>query len=206
MALSLVAVGQKITAAIMNAVIGAVNTVGLVTAPPASVAGTGVSLSPVGAAVTLSAATTASLNGVFTSAYANYRIVINVTLASAATINFVLRAAGTDSTAANYDHQRLVGVGSTASASQALGAAFWAISPAGATLSAYTLTIDLYGPQLASATTGILQTFAWANPLTASAGLQTGGMSHRLTTAFDGFTISSNAMTGTVQVYGYNQG
>ena len=74
---------------------------------PTSVAGSGVTLS--GGQVSFSAATEISINGCFTSAYANYAWVVNFSAVSASDpeITVRMRASGANETGANYASQRL---------------------------------------------------------------------------------------------------
>ena len=85
---------------------------------PTSVAGSGVTLS--GGEVTFSAATTISVNGVFTATYDNYRMVWESSLAASEdSLQIRMRLAGTDNSSANYTFQYLFADG--ASTGQARG-------------------------------------------------------------------------------------
>lgn len=204
MALSLVAVGAKITAAITNAITSAVNANGTSLVPPTSVAGTGVAMTTLGK-VTLTAATAASLNGVFTGAYDNYLIIANITNFSVSSLLQVnLRAAGTDSTAANYNYQAVQGAGSSAGAggTTAQTAFFFSNTPGGQV----DCEVKLYAPALAIATRYSSEFYGLAGG-TQNVGVI--GGSNGLTNAFDGFTLKPSAggtMTGTIRVYGCNNG
>jgi hypothetical protein len=202
MALSLVAVGAKITAAITNAITNAVNAGGTALVPPTSVAGTGVAMTSLGK-VTLTAATTASLNGVFTGAYDNYLIVCNLTLSVSGLLKMVFRASGTDNVTANYAYQAVQGAGSTASAGGITGQTGTFLSnQAGTQIDART---DVFAPALAAIT-------RYWSEFYAVAGVQVAGaIAGELAsaTAVDGFTVtpgSGGTMTGTIRVYGYNNG
>lgn len=206
MAINLVAVGAKITAAITNAIIVLVNAQGQTSIIPTSVTGTGVSVGAAGK-VTLTAATSASVNVCFTSTYDNYLIQFDFTTSAAASPNIVLRAAGTDSVAANYDAQQLVARSTTALVAQALAGTSWPASGGVALVAGrHVGSIRLYGPALAVATAGLIEDNVTANPMTTSSALATTSLLHRLTSAFDGFTISvaSGNVTGNLRVYGYN--
>lgn len=206
MTLSLVAVGAKITAAIMNSIIGAVNTSGTNLVKPSTVAGTGVAVTSLGS-VTLTGATAANINGCFTGTYTNYRIIIDIpTMAAAAAPMMVLRSSGTDDTAAHYDSQEGKAINTTASASQSLAGTSWPITASSA-LTNHEVIIDLFRPAASSPTTGIVFAIATSNPMTSTAAVHQLGISHRSATAYDGFSITSaQAMTGTISVYGYNAG
>lgn len=74
---------------------------GMVLITPTSVAGSGVTLS--GGQVTFSAALTVSINGCFTSAYANYLVVLHQSARSASGNTLVrMRAAGSDTATTTY--------------------------------------------------------------------------------------------------------
>lgn len=204
MAISLVAVGAKITAAITNAIIGVVNAQGLTSVIPTSVAGTGVSVGAAGK-VTFTAATAVSVNGCFTSTYDNYRVVIEVpTVSATVTLTGVLRAAGTDATAANYDLEVLQGTSATAAAAQAAAAASWGLN-GGVTGTIHDITLEIKKPFVAAPTYGTAFSMVTQNPQTAP-GVAVRGISHRLSTSYDGFTITptGGTITGTIRIYGYN--
>lgn len=203
MALSLVAVGAKITAAITNAITNAVNANGMSLVPPTSVAGTGVTMTTLGK-VTVTAASSASLNGVHTGAYDNYVIIVDVTCTVASLLQINLRAAGTDSTTANYNYQALQGSGATASAGGITAQTQTYITNTAGTL--HDCVVQVFAPALAAATRYSSQ-FYTLNGGTQITGLI--GGSNGLTSSFDGFTIKPSVggtMTGTIRVYGYNNG
>lgn len=204
MAISLVAVGAKITAAITNSIIGVVNAQGLTSVIPTSVAGSGVSVGAAGK-VTFTAATSVSVNGCFTSTYDNYRIMLEVpTVSATVTLTANLRSAGADTTAANYDLEVLQGTSSTAAAAQAAAGASWSVN-GGVTGTVHDITFELKRPALALPTYGTLFSMVTQNPQTAP-GVAVRGLSHRLSTAYDGFTITptGGTITGTIRIYGYN--
>ena len=175
---------------------------GLSLVTPTSVAGTGVTLS--GGQVTFSAATAASVNGVFTSVYDMYKILINFTAQSAAANTFIrMRVAGTDNASANYYYNGpQVDTSTTTAVTTARSAGLssngfilsYKLNPGAAdvTLTAPFLTQKtLY----TGAIVGVGDTDIWLNNV--------GGMMS-VTTSYDGFTIlpASGTITGTAQVYG----
>lgn len=205
MAISLVAVGQKITAGLMNLLIGSANAQGQSLVAPSSVAGAGSSVTALGV-VNLSGCSAVTINGVFTSKYTNYRILMN--LANNATGHGIfaqLAAAGSPNTTNNYDEQTLVGSVSAASAAQSLAGNSWPLAPVTTNIAAHTITIDLFGPNLASACAGMVTDFGTSNPMTTAA-IANIGISNRLSTAFDGITIIGTGMTGQISIYGFNAG
>jgi hypothetical protein len=198
--LSLVTVGQKITAALWNALTSAVNASGSNLITATSVAGTGVSLS--GPKVVASAATTISVNGCFTAAYAWYEVDFDLVTSGAATLNLTLRVAGVDAVTV-YDSQRHTAINATATAAQSAGSTSWFLTVSGL-IGHASGTVKLYGPAVAALTMGTLLVGATPNPLTTSAVLYTALLQHRTATAYDGFTItpSTGNVTGTITIRG----
>lgn len=153
---------------------------------------------------TPSAQTTISINNCFTSAYENYRIVMNVS-AFAVTdgnIGLRLRVGGVD-TSVNYQSQRLGGQGGTAFAStNVLGTDemyFGSVIQASPRM---IITADIASPQIATPTSMTnqfgLRDATNGNNIIIAFGFQSDS------TAFDGFSlISTQNMTGTIRVYGY---
>lgn len=205
MAISLVAVGAKITAAITNAIIGVVNAQGLTSVIPTSVAGSGVSVGAAGK-VTFTTASAVSVNGCFTSTYDNYLIVFDFTTSGAAGLNVTLRLSGTDATTA-YDSQRATAINATAAAAQSLASTSWVGSGGlGITGARHIGRLQLYKPAIATATGGEIWNGVTANPMTTSSGLYQGFLQHQTATAYDGFTFTpgTGTITGSLRIYGYN--
>ena len=204
MALSLATVGGKITAAFINAIIGLVNRQGATAVIPTSVAGTGVTLGA-GGKVSFAASTAVSVNGCFNSDFDTYRIEIDSTSSGAAVYTLVERLSGTNAITA-YDLQTNATVNGTNFPEQSLNQTSWTMNAqsfAGKT----NMGIDLYNPALAVATTGLATVGGAANPMTTSAALiQVLFLSHRTTTAYDGFTLtaSTGTITGSIRIYGKN--
>lgn len=159
--------------------------------------------------IAFTGATAVSLNGVFSSTYKNYRVIINVKNNTTSTedMPFRLRAGGTDNSSGYY------GTGNEStynSLNQSTGGSYgyWNISygvPARITPSSSGIVMDILSPGLSSTTEIIAQGIA----LNASTGAQYSrnhSISHNVTGSFDGFTFwtFANNFTGTVQVFGYN--
>jgi len=174
------------------AAVGAAGGMDLIT--PTSVAGSGVSLS--GGQVTFTAASTASINGCFTATYDNYVIFLSTTLSAAVALNFRLRVAGVDSSAAiysrNYFLSRTVATGGAHvnATSQILNL--------GEDTSLQVFKLEVFGPAIAAYT----HTFTQNKNNYTELNIQ--GMSHAAATAYDGFTLfpASGTFTGTLRVYG----
>ena len=202
MALSLATVGAKITAAFMNLIVAEVNKQGHTAVIPTSVAGTGVTVGASGK-VSFTASTSISLNGIFTSTYDHYKVEIYTTASSTAVLRVVLRSAGTDATAANYDYTLLYANSATPGSATVAANANWTLN---ASISSTMMkhNLELTNPFLASMTTAIGRSVAYASAVAPLIGNFGGG--HRLSTSYDGltFTTSTGSLTGTIRVYGYN--
>jgi hypothetical protein len=168
---------------------------GLKWATPSSVADNWTALS----STTFSASSAVNVNSVFTSAYDNYKIIVNFTAVSAdALVQLRLRASGTDSST-NYANQRLQQSGSTVSGSSNPDSSttfFWlgyAASPVAEVL----IDANLYKPFLASPTMYEC-TEMHGNDQSRITGKNTAS------TSYDGFTIfSTSTLTGTVRVFAF---
>ena len=192
--------GQVLTAAQMTTL---QSNIGLVPMTPSSVSGTGVTI--VGNTTTIAAASTASINGVFTSAYTNYVVTYNLTAASSF-MRLKLKTAGAD-ISTNYGATMAYIVdNSTAWAWLNAGAASWnatnwLISNG---VSGVYGSITVFNPNLAANTwmDGSATSFNSTN----SAKLTFGGRNAGTDQA-TGLTIfpDSGTFTGTVTVYGYRK-
>ena len=199
MAISLVTVGGKITAAIQNAIIGLVNAQGMTGVVPTSVAGTGVTVG-VSGKVTFSGSATISVNGCFTGTYDNYRIMLVVATSSgAASINFNVRSVGTDLTTGTYLAAVQQFSSATPTYTYSTTATTVSVSRTNGAAQASGTVLEVLSPYLAQYTTinsngndGTVSNAAWG--------------AARNTTSYDGFTISTGAVTlnGTLRIYGYN--
>lgn len=174
---------------------------GMVLVKPLSIdySGTSASIGTNGQ-VTFSSISSLSLNGVFSSTFDNYTIVVRVTggVGSAANIAVRLRSNGTDDSSNNYVYQDLTASGTSVSAGRTtLNMAYlfdqYESQRAGA-------TINVYGPALAQPTAFRSVT---AEDLS-SAYLRDRAATHSVSSFFDGITFVPNAtgQTGALQVYG----
>jgi hypothetical protein len=147
-------------------------------------------------------AASVSVNNCFTSAYTNYKLILNVPTSSNA-VGFRLRASGTDAStnyyAVNYDmysHNTAI----SATAAQQATTYIFAGSDKTQTMG------EIFNPQLAQVTGFSWQGVSW-EPVTPRA--QTTNTNykgvHNAATAYDGFTIYpiSGTFTGTYALYGY---
>lgn len=153
--------------------------------------------------VTFTGASAVSLNGVFTSAYKNYRVLYHAAPTGGTPLTSLrFRTAGTDYSGATHNSSGVNVTGASVAAVNNTNATNWNIC-LGTAGTSNNVSLDFFNP----AATG--QT----NIHYASYGLN-GGSNNSLqvagiitaTNAFDGFTLtaSSNSITGTISVYGYN--
>ena len=178
---------------------------GLVLVSPTSIANSGGSASASGGAVTATGVTTVSLNGVFTSAYQNYRLVVSGigSLSSLNDLWFRVRASGTDLSGSVYvngsTYVTQVG-GPTRSYSN--NSTLFYCGYVGDLYNA--IVIDLMNPAQTVAT-GIVNTYAAYNNSNTTFIQSIGGGNVNNTTAYNGITfgVNSNNWTGTIRVYGY---
>ena len=153
--------------------------------------------------VDFTAVTSLSLNGVFTSDYDNYLIVISGTSSATTNVFYRLRVSGSDASGSNYTQQQLVATGSTAS-----GQRFTGDTSARSIIFQNALlnggAIHFYGPALAQPTASRSVTFD-AN---SSARITDYAVTHSVSTAYDGitfFTGSATTCTGNIHVFGYEE-
>lgn len=153
-------------------------------------------LSVVKAETAFTAASSFSVDGVFTSSYTNYLMLVNLTTVSG-TGTLQLRTGGVASTA-NYSYNTILGSAGTLSN---------LYTSAGASLSVGTVSnnviipIEIYGPQLAAPTS-----FYAKNHQGTTAGNQwLISASHNVSTAYDGIAMSFTTGTGTYAIYGYGK-
>lgn len=178
---------------------------GLVPIVPTSVAVTGAgSSATVNAAgqVTFTSCATLLLNGVFTSAYRNYRIIFEGTNTTTVAVAMRLSTGGTPNTTSNYNHERVVFNGTAVAAARVSSAtSFTEFFNNVNSTQGDNNSIDIFNPQV-TANTGF-NTLGYS---TAVGGyLQIIGGHFAATTSFDGIQLipASGASSGTISVYGY---
>jgi len=145
-------------------------------------------------------ASSVAIDNVFTSAYTNYRAVINITN-STATANHTLnyRAGGSTNSTANYFYGAVAIVfgSATVQGSQAVGATGVAEGSRADSGAPSFTTYNFGNPQVA------LRTYSQALTVDSSVTRQVGSL-FNATTQFDGFIITpqSGTITGNIRVYG----
>lgn len=177
---------------------------GLVSMRPTSIShsGTGAVINASGG-VNFTAVTEVNLNGVFTSAYDNYMIVMDYTgTASNDGLDVRLRASGSDASGTDYVNQLLNVDGSSAAGIRQTGQTRARVARTNDTL-ALGLQLAVYGPALAEPTAIRSVSVSSYN----SAYLADSAATHSLSTSYDGITIfpAAGSLTGTVHVFGYEE-
>ena len=198
-------VGGKLTASMYAELVAAAELQGLRGIIPTSVSGTGTTVGALGK-VSLAAATAPAIDGVFTSEYEKYVIEIDGVGSANLNYNFVFRVGGSDVTTSNYDETTLLGRNSAASSATTVAQANWPLAAGSATL--HSTKIELSYPAVAQATVGKVTTSSATNPQVAGTanGILVKNVTHRLSTAYDGFkiTFSGGNFTGAIRVLGVN--
>ena len=160
--------------------------------------GTSASISGLGS-VEFEAVTSLSLNGVFSSLFDNYMIVVRHQLgASSNYINLQLRVSGTNATGSNYTYQLLDASNTVVQAGRVTATSHRCFSTSTTQRSGDVLYV--YGPALAQPT-AFRSVNAGGN---SDARIEDIAGTHSLSTAYDGFTFipASSNITGRVAVYG----
>ena len=205
MALSLATVGGKITAYLFNQVVGAVNKQGMTAIVPTGVTPSG-GMATVGTngVITLSAVSNElGINGLFTSGFDNYRLILNLNKSASYDLAVRMRSTGLDNSAAQYNSQRTGVSGTATNASQQLAGTSWPWDQ-GAVIGATDFIVDLLGPALVTATRATTSFGSVSS--TGATTVGTGYHVHSVATAYDGLGLifASGTVTGTIRVYGYN--
>ena len=176
---------------------------GLNLVTPTSIANSGGSASATGGAVTFTVVNSVSLNGVFTSGYENYFLMVNKVVGSTASdLNMRLRVAGTDASGSNYTHQNLVAAATTVAGGRLGPITSNQIAILRTSAQGGDISLNMFRPQLA-AQTNYATNPGYDTESNARMNLYVGN--HSLSTSYDGLTLipSSGTLTGTIRVYGY---
>ena len=150
--------------------------------------------------VSFSAATSVSLNDVFSATYDSYKIIIEMTQSVAADCYLRMRTGGSTDSGSNYLYNTLRGFGTTLQTAAITSQDHFQVhyySAIGATWA----EITIHNPFKSSNT---YYTTTWRSNQPAL-GLVAG--IHNLTTSYESFELymSGGTITGTVSVYGYNK-
>jgi len=173
---------------------------GLVLVEPTSISNTGGTATKTGGQVTFSAVSTLNLNGMFTSTYDNYKIMIDATTSANNSFNFRLRVAGVDASGSNYVHQYL-NVNNTAVAAARATATSIPLFDTNTPIRS-AAAIEIMSPSVAQATNFL----SYNQYSVLSAGINLYAGTHSVSTAYDGlsFTTSTGTVTGIIRIYGYD--
>ena len=176
---------------------------GLAIVTPTSIANSGGSASASGGEVTFTGVTTVSLNGIFTSAYQNYRIIITGKTSTGSILRMRLRAAGTDTSSSNYLVQYNAWYGASMAYESGTATSFkityW--GPSSYPAAAY---LDISNPQIAEMTNFAGIGSLYDDTVSLAESFLSTGIQNQ-TTQFDGLTLipSTGTITGKIRVYGY---
>jgi hypothetical protein len=155
--------------------------------------------------VTYNNTSTVSLNGVFSSAYTRYKILIDATLSVNDGWYMRLRSNGTDSSAGIYGGQVLRADSTSAAAVRYTANNVWDIDytrNAGNML----YEVELFNPFAASQTYGFSRYTAKLLADTMQMYFVEQGITHTANTSYDGFSMltgTATTGTGSISVYGY---
>jgi hypothetical protein len=172
---------------------------GLVQSNPTTIANSGGTATLTSNTVTFTTVNSVSLNGVFTSTYSNYHIVLTAAGSTNNSLYARMRASGTDATGANYNYRRVENASDGgAQNNQTTAVIGYVTTSSGQSL----LSAEIVAPQAAAPTF-----MRWSNVVNIPANTEIIAVKHDVSTAYDGITIypSTGTITGTVAVYGYRK-
>jgi len=180
---------------------------GLVQIVPTSVAvGSGSGSADSAGTITFSGASSASANGVFTSAYRHYRIVLQLTAGTIdCDLNLRMRVSGTD-TATNYyyggNYVIFNGTNGIVNGNNTTQWPLGSIDQSNQNIS-QSYSMDIFSPQIARDTNIVLQ--GWTQQTTGNTYLLAFAGTQNTSTQFDGFSVipSTGVISGIVSVYAY---
>ena len=157
--------------------------------------------------VSFSAQSSVSLNGVFTSTYENYRIVLSNLNGSGSTagVQFRLRKSGSDNSSNIYWRQDVNAAATAVNANRAQSTS-WVVA-AVRDQGPFNSVFDLTSPNQASIKTGLLCLFSFNSASEIQGRFLAGTHDLASSADFDGFSLipESGTMTGNISVYGYNK-
>jgi len=179
---------------------------GLVSVAPTTVGKTGASSTATASTngqVTFALCETLTLNGVFTSAYANYRILWAGLASGNPSLQARMSVGGTANTTSNYSRQQLVASSTTVSGLRETAQSLWIICNNINTTEGDNMSMDIFNPQ-ATKNTSFSNI---AHSTTSGAYWQSVTGYFSATTSFDGIQLfpTTGNFSGIVTVYGYNQ-
>lgn len=202
MTISLVNVGAKITAALLNSIIGAVNAQGSTAIVP-TVTGTGVAVGTDGL-VTFTSTSVVTVDTVFSSTYRKTKISVQ-SVNNSGTATMIFRTtAPADDTSAKYDLTSNLARNATVASSTNASGASWTLNAAGTT-ALLDMEIEFVGAATAAPTTGFARIGAHSNPAVQNATDVAAFLylTQQESVAFGGFKITFGAAcSGTIRITG----
>lgn len=173
---------------------------GLVPMPPSSIANSGGSASTTINTTTFSGVTSVSLNGVFTTAYDNYRVICSLSASTSTEVQGRLRVSNSDDTTSNYADQRLFATAGTISGNRETAKSSVRLGESETTPAFF--VADFIAPAL-SVPTQFISSNVKVSATTPFLNVFAGG--HNVSSVFTGFTViaASGNISGTLSVYGY---
>jgi hypothetical protein len=178
---------------------------GLSLVTPTSIANSGGSASLSGSTVTFTGVNSVSLNGIFTSTYENYRVLIRLTAASANNQPVVrMRAAGTDATSAYFYGGTSVNASGSSPVQVGSNVSGWGTGAVAASYAEYSeFAWEFYAPQIAAAGRRMTM-LGTTHDGSQQYWISTGGV-WASSTVCDGFSFvaASGTVSGVIRAYGY---
>ena len=153
---------------------------------------------------TFSAVSSVSLDDVFTSTYANYKIIADFNPSTTANHLLRLRVGAADTTT-NYQYQILYAGNTSVSGARTTTASSWSVLNSDVT-AAVGFICELLNPQATLSTIGKVSYLR--NAASTTIAFQDNVIGYTPTTSFDGLSLiaGSGTLTGTIRVYGYKNG
>lgn len=152
------------------------------------------------ASATVSNAASLTIDNCFTSAFTNYRLVINCSTSAAVGGKFVFRTASGDYTTAEYQRQRIYVAATTVVGSRTANAANGEFNDIGPVPAGH--TIDIFNPNVADYTTWVAHGLYAAVASQPELNMTVGTLANSQLVTGIKFNQAAN-LTGTVRVYGY---
>ena len=174
---------------------------------PSSIANSGGSASiGTNGKVTFSGVTSLSLNGVFSSTYDDYIVVLRTTSSQGASGYFRLRSSGTDATGSNYVYQYLYVSSTTVEGWRSGASNYVYMTINGSSTAPVGMHAHIYGPALAQPT-AVRSVSVSKEPSDTALYIYDTATTHSLSSTYDGFTyyVSAGNMSGAIQVFGLSQ-
>jgi hypothetical protein len=149
---------------------------------------------------TFSSSSAVNLNNIFTSTYANYKIVFNCTGTSSGVMQIRFRVSGSDNSTTNYDWQRLAVYGGTSAPERQATQTYYL--PCTINTAYAGAEVLVTNPQVAEKKLFLGHGIQEAGPDSTQIFLTSA--SFNATTQFDGMSLfpSAGTITGTIRVYG----